>query len=271
LVKEKEKLIGKGILASTCAIAWRIKATIAITLILFAAYFFFSQGNLFIEKNILLSMSFSAGTPFNIISYMLAHMSIWHLIVNVVSLVLFASIVELALSSKDVAGIFLFSAILTVAFFSFFNPGIALIGASAGVWGIMASGFVLNAKKAVAGLAIIITLFLFLFPVAEIVVQQQENSMVQNNAELETSLVEAIETGNKEREAIIAIEKKQVETELKEFGESKQLAAGAKIDPFLHSYAAIFGIFYLLLFRRKETEKCVRNQKLFRVFHRTKH
>ena len=270
LVKKNRKLKGNGILARTCAIAWRLKATIAITLILVAAYFFFSQGSLFIEKSMLLSMSFSAGNPFNLISYTLAHMSIWHLMVNVLSLVLFASIVELALSSKDVAGIFLFSAVFTVAFFSFFNPGIALIGASAGVWGIMASGFVLNAKKAVAALAIIVALFLFLFPAAAFVVQQYENAMVQKNAELGTSLAKAVEAGDRELETKIAAEKKEAEAELKGFGESRQLAAVTKIDPLLHSYAAIFGIVYLLLFRRKETEKCVRKQRLFRFFHRAK-
>jgi len=267
-LKDKRKMKSKGFLTRAGAIVWRLKATIAIALILVAAYFFFSQGNLFIEKNMLLSMSFSAGNTFNIISYMLAHMSIWHLMVNVVSLVLFASIVELALSSKDVVGIFLFSAILTVVFFSFFIPGIALIGASAGVWGIMASGFVLNVKKAVAALVIVVVLFLLLFPAAAFVVQQYENSMLQKNAELGTSLTKAVEAGDRELEIVIAAEKRVTETVLKEFGESKQLAAGANIDPFLHCYAAIFGIAYLLLFRRKETEKCVRKQRVFNGFQR---
>jgi len=272
LVKKKLKRKSKsdGSLAKIGAIVWRLKATIAIALILIFAYFFFSQGSLFIEKNALLSMSFSAGNSFNIISYMLAHMSIWHLIVNVVSLVLFATIVELALSSKDVAGIFLFSAILTVVFFSFFNPGIALIGASAGVWGIMAASFVLNAKRAIAALAIIVALFLFLFPAAAIAIQQYEVIMVQKNTELGTALATAIETGDYETAAVIAVEKTETETELKEFSESKKLAAETSIDPFLHSYAAIFGIIYLLIFRRNETKECVRKQRLVSIFHKTK-
>ncbi len=253
------------------AIIWRLKATIVIALILIAAYFFFSQGSLFIEKNALLSMSFSAGSPFNIISYMLAHMSIWHLIVNVVSLVLFATVIELALSSRDVAGIFLFSAIFTVAFFSFFNPGIALIGASAGVWGIMAASFILNAKRAVAALAIVVALFLFLFPAAAIVVEQYEGMMLQQSIELETALANAVETGDQERVAVITVEKIEAEAKLIEFDESKQLAAKTIIDPFLHTYAAIFGIAYLFLFRRKKTEKCIRKQRLFSIFHKTKH
>ncbi len=266
----KRKPKSKGTLVSVGTIVWRLKATIVIALILIVAYFFFSQGNLFIEKGALLSMSFSAGNPFNIISYMLAHMSIWHLIVNVVSLVLFATIVELALSSKDVVGIFLFSAILTVLFFSVFNPGIVLIGASAGVWGIMAASFILNTKRTIAALAIIVALFLFLFPAAAIVVQQYETVIVQKNVELETALVTAVKTGNQERAASIAVEKSETEKELKEFGESKKLAAETIIDPFLHSYAAIFGIVYLFIFRRKETKECVRKQRLFSIFHKTK-
>ncbi len=272
LVKKKLKRKSKSnwSLAKIGAIVWRLKATIVIALILIAAYFFFSQGSLFIEKNALLSMSFSAGNPFNIISYMLTHMSIWHLMVNVISLVLFATIVELALSSKDVVGIFLFSASLTVVFFSFFNPGVALIGASAGVWGIMAASFVLNAKRAVAALAIVVVLFLFLFPAATIIVEQYEGMMLQKNTELETALATAVETGNTGRAAVIAVKKTEAETELKKFVESKQLAAEARIDPFLHSYAAIFGIAYLFIFRRKETKECVRKQRLFSIFHKTK-
>ena len=266
----KRKSKSNGALTSVGAIIWRLKATIIIALVLIAAYFFFSQGNLFIETSTLLSRGFSVGNPFNIISYMLVHMSIWHLMVNVVSLVLFATIVELALSSRDVVGIFLFSAVLTVVFFSVFNPGIALIGASAGVWGIMASSFILNAKRAVAALAIVVALFLFLFPAAAIIVQEYETAMLQKNTELETALTTAVETGNTERAAVIAVEKSEAEAELKEFSQSKQLAAETIIDPFLHSYAAIFGIAYLFIFRRKETEKCVRKQKLFGFFHKTK-
>lgn len=272
MVKKKLKRKSKNnrSLAKIGAVVWKLKATIVVALILIAAYFFFSQGSLFIEKNALLSMAFSAGNPFNIISYMLAHMSIWHLMVNVVSLVLFATIIELALSSKDVVGIFLFSAIFTIVFFSFFNPGIVLIGASAGVWGIMAASFVLNAKRAVAALAIIIALFLFLFPAAVIIVQQYEAVMVQKNTELGTALETAIETGNIEKAEAIKVKKIEAETELKEFSESKQLAAETIIDPFLHSYAAIFGIAYLFLFKRKETKECVRKQRLFSIFHKTK-
>jgi len=266
----KKKPGNRSVLSQVLAIIWRLKATIVIALILITAYFFFSQGSLFIEKNALLSMAFSVENPFNIISYMLAHMSVWHLMVNIVSLVLFATIVELALSSKDVVGIFLFSTILTVVFFSFFNPGIVLIGASAGVWGIMAASFVLNAKRAVAALAIIVALFLFLFPAAAIIVQQYETVIVQKNTELETALATAVKTGNMEKAEEIKVEKMVAEAELKEFSESKQLAAETIIDPFLHSYAAIFGIAYLFLFRRKKTKECIRKQRLFSIFHKTK-
>ena len=52
------------------------KATIGLAGLLVFSYVYFSQGNLFIEKNTLVSMAFSIWQPSNIIFYMLMHMSI---------------------------------------------------------------------------------------------------------------------------------------------------------------------------------------------------
>jgi len=43
--------------------------------------------------------------------------------------------------------------------------------------------------------------------------------------------------------------------------ESKEFASEADVDPFLHAYAAFFGIAFLLLFRRKKTLAYVKTHR----------
>lgn len=249
-------------LAKTVSVAKRFKATILLTAILVVSYLVLSQGNLFIERELLLALSFSLGRPLNMLSYMVSHMSLWHLAVNVVSLLLFAAIVEVSLSSRDVFGIFLFSGALTVAIFSLLNPGAELIGASAGVSAIMTSAFVLNVRKAIVYLVIVLVLFLLAFPGINFVVQWQEDVLAQENQELASQLGKAVETGNQEAVVRITNQKRTVEREISSFEESKELASSVEVDPFLHSYAAALGAVYLLLFRKGKTIALVKKQKL---------
>jgi membrane associated rhomboid family serine protease len=245
------------------AIAKRFRATIALALILVVAYFLLSQGNLFIQKSLLSQLSFSLAKPLNFIAYTVSHMSLWHLAANLVSLLFFSAIVELSLKWKHVLGIFLFSAVLTVLIFSFLNPFSEIAGASAGVWGLMAAAFVLDVKKAALAMAAVIVLILLLFAGIELVVSQRENSLVQKNVEIETALAEAVESGNVGRANQLAAERVVAARQLENFTESSESAAEANLDMFLHSYAGILGIAYLLLFRQEETKKAIKKHSIF--------
>jgi len=248
----------------------KVKVTLLLALVLALAYFSLSQGNLFIEKMLLESLSFSTARPFNIVLYMFTHMSVWHLAVNVLSLLFFAAVFELALSGRDVAGCFFFSGILTVGFFSAFNPGVSLVGASAGVWGVMAGSFVLDAKKAIAGFAVIVLLLLLVFPAAEFVVRAEEQALESRQKELETKFNSAVAEGKTEEAEKIYVERIKVGEKASGFIRSREFAAKAKIDPFLHSYAAFFGIAYLMLFKRRETMKAIKKQKVLGFLKRGK-
>lgn len=254
--------MGKGVLALVACAARCFKASIALALLLLVCYFLLSYGSLFIGKSQLVSLSLNAVKPFNIISYMVVHMSVWHLAVNLVSLLLFAAVVEAALSPRDAFGIFFFSGMATGALFSLLNPGIALIGASAGVCGLMASAFVLNARQSLAVLGIVVVVFLLAFPLFGLLVQGEQHYLVQKNVELGSVLSNAIKSGDEEKVKAVAGQKAIAEAELKSFSESKNFASGVEIDPFLHSYAAIFGVVYLLAFRRKQTMAAVKKQRI---------
>ena len=242
--------------------AKRIWVTIGLALALILSYFLFSQGTLFIEKMLFQALSFSMARPFNIVLYMFVHMSVWHLAVNVLTLLFFAAILELTLSGRDVAGCFLFSGALTVGLFSIFNPGISLIGASAGVWGIMAGAFVLDVRKTLVGFVIIALVLLLVFPAAEFVVKAEEHALENRENALETEFNTAVIEGKISEAERIAEEREKVMIKATKFGESREFAAKAKVDPFIHAYAAFFGIVYLLLFRKKETMNAIKRQNV---------
>ncbi len=237
------------------------KAAIALTGLLVFSYFAFSQGNLFLGKNMLLSLSFSFSRPLSLVLYMFAHISPWHLAANAVMLGFFAAIVEKSLSSRDVFGIFLLCGILTASLFSYFNPAVALVGASAGTVGLMAAAFVLDLKKTVAVLAFAAGLYLLLFSGISLAIEGKENSLASEAETLERDLNKAIESGDTEMVRIIVVKKDVVQRQIVTLEEGKETASGVDIDPFIHSYAGIFGIAYILLFRRKETLAAVKRQK----------
>jgi len=251
--KIEDKKNPKSNLSKIFALIMRFRATVAIALLLALGYFLLSQGSLFIPKELLVSLSFGGFKPLNLLSYMFAHMSIWHLALNLIMLLAFAGIVEEALSPKDVAGIFFFSGFLTVAAFSFFYPFVSLFGASGGVFGLMACAFVLKPKKALYALAWAMVLLLIAFPLLGLAVQMQEGAFAQANQAKESKLAAAIQSGNQQKIAIASIESEKAGQALAGFNESEDFASGAETSYFLHSFAAIFGIAYLLLFKRKET------------------
>jgi len=238
------------------------KATLLIAIALTMGYLWLSQGSLFVDKNTLVSLAFSLNQPLNIMSYMLTHMSLWHLAVNVFSLLLFASIVESNLGPGDVLGIFLFSGMTTVALFVLINPGTTLMGASAGVWGLMSSAFVLDARKAFASLGILLALFLLVFPATTVAIEAYREGLNQKNLEYGEQLREAVSSGKEKAIAEASEKKKVVEKEVREFSESKQFASEAEVDPFLHTYAGIMGLAFLAIFRRKRTIEAMKKQKI---------
>jgi len=240
----------------------RFRATFGLAALLVLAYFALSQGNLFIEKSLLEAFSFSALRPLNIVFYMFTHMSVWHLAVNVAALLFFAAIVETRLSWKDVFGTFFFSGVLTVLFFLALYPNVSLVGASAGVWGIMASAFVLDVRKALLGFGVIVVVVLIVFPLGEFAVLGRQAQLEGTISELEAVRRAAAESGNTEAAARAAGEKAAAQESAQKLLESKKFASEAVVDPFLHSYAAFFGILYLLVFRRAGMMKLIKEQKL---------
>jgi len=125
----------------------------------------------------------------------------------------------------------------------------------------MASAFVLDLKKTLALMAVILILFVPIFSGLSLAIDVQQVSLEEKSGVLENELETAIETGQRGKAAIISSEKRTVEEKIERLEEGKSFASGIEIDPFLHSYAAVFGMVYLIAFRRKQTMDAVAKQK----------
>ena len=150
--------------------------------------------------------------------------------------------------------------------FIIFNPNTSLIGASAGISGIIGSAFVLKPKQAIVGLiavAIIVNIVIFASQI------NIDNLLEQKKADI--SIVE--------QEIIIATEKNDIEKveSLKPLLDQKKietfkLEEGIRIqsltptDTLVHSAGALVGILYLIFFRKKEFVQGLKEYKpLFRL------
>jgi len=117
-------------------------------------YFFLSGGLFYLSDEAVASASFGAAQPEGILSHAFLHVGFFHLIGNLVPLVIFALLLETALVATDVVVLFVLSAVLASGLFSLVNPGAFLIGSSAGVSGLMTAatiGWTWRAPKLTMG------------------------------------------------------------------------------------------------------------------------
>jgi membrane associated rhomboid family serine protease len=135
------------------------KITILLSLLTIAVYFLLSGGEPYIPVGKLSWLGFSVSNPIGAITYPFIHISIVHLLGNVLAFFLAGIIVENAIKGKDLLELYLLCGVLSAALYIFFFQNVVLIGASGAVAGIIFAGFLLDMKKMVlfSVLAVILT------------------------------------------------------------------------------------------------------------------
>ncbi len=123
--------------------------TTALTLGLLLAYFALSGDTPYIPSSLLYSLSSSLRNPLSLFSYLFVHVGIIHLVGNIIPFILFALVLESTVKSRHVVFVFLFTGALAGLAFALTNPFITLIGASAGISGLMAAAMVLRPKQSI--------------------------------------------------------------------------------------------------------------------------
>jgi len=230
-----------------------VRASAGIVLVIFLAYLVLSGGGYFIPAEKIVSMGFGLSQPHNIFSFLLVHTGYVHLLANIVSIAVFAVLVERVLGSRATVFIFLFAQYGAAVVFSVLNPNTVLVGASAGASGLMAAGLALRPARGVAAIVILLIAMNMVFiPLSSAVLEQHKEGIAAEELGLGSQIDEAVERGDDE--AATALNKSLMEGRERmrgiEAGELMQ--EKTPTDFWIHGYAAFFGVLYLFAFRREK-------------------
>ncbi|MFQ5405910.1 MAG: rhomboid family intramembrane serine protease [Candidatus Micrarchaeia archaeon] len=140
-------------------------ATLLLCVSIVGVYFFLSQGAAYIPNQEFYNLAATTikNAQTGVLSHLFIHVSLEHLVGNLVPLLIFGALLEFGVAGFDVFVIFFSSGLLTGAFFSFLNPGTPLAGASAAISGVMGAALSLSPRKALVLLIAVPLSLSFLF------------------------------------------------------------------------------------------------------------
>ncbi len=252
--------------------AWKriepFKATIALTVVLIAAFVFLSNAELFIPTEKIKQLAFNQWvSPQNIFWFWLVHAGFPHLVANALGLLIFGALVEKHLKSRHLLQLFFVSAIGAPLIFTFFFPKIELVGASGGIAGLIASSLVLEPKKSI--LALIALLLLIGGSAAFLATEldsQQKN--LQNQAQqTQVDLNKAVQEKNVEQQLQLEKQLRELRGKHEQIQQTRQFQETIPIENRVHGIGAILGIVYLVLAVpetvRKQIKKITRETRGF--------
>ncbi len=231
--------------------------TLLLSAVIAGVYFFLSQGAPYIagEKFFPFAAVTNGDGQAGIFSHMFLHVGLQHLIGNLVPLLLFGAVIEIAVGALDVLAIFLVSGILSGMLFSFLNPGTPLVGASAGIAGLMGGALVVRPRHSLALLLLTpVVLSLAFVPAASVATEQYSQGVSQKAQELSQQIA-VLEKQNKTAEAaVVSRELGQVKQREAVFFEGRAREGQAQTSLYVHLFGAILGACYLAAFRKKSLE-----------------
>lgn len=226
------------------------------TIVLFAAvagaYFYLSGGQLFMSDDVLGTYALQPSQPASFFSYGFVHVGVLHLAGNLVPFLAFAFLAE-AVIGAQLFLVFLLAGVVGGAAFLLFSPGVALVGASAGISGLLGVAFSARPKaSAVALLAMPFAVYLLVFPAANALISSQQNFFFERQAFF-SEQSEEFEAQNKAVEATVAAEKAaeaQAHAERLSSGESREKST--QTDALVHFVGVIVGFFYVFAFHHEK-------------------
>ncbi len=231
--------------------------TIALSVAMLASYFALSSETAYITEANLDQLALNPQNPISVVTHLFIHVGIFHLLGNLLPLMAFAFVLEMVLLSWDIVAIFLISGTISSLLFALGNPGVPLIGASAGISGLL-SATVLTKPKAALVLLVLTPILIqaVLFPGAQFATLAYQSSLEESRQELGEELVQAVEL-NKTPEIITQINRTLVQTEekIEITSVGKEREEKTPTDFMVHLYGAITGAFYVYFLKRKSLKE----------------
>ncbi|MFH0971254.1 MAG: rhomboid family intramembrane serine protease [Candidatus Micrarchaeota archaeon] len=228
-------------------------ATALLTAVVLLSYWMLAAGTPYITDENLDQFALNPAQPLSLISHLFIHVGIFHLIGNLAPLIFFGLALEFALLSADVVLIFLISGMGASFLFAITNPGVPLIGASAGISGMLSAVLLVKPKAALVLLiATPLLISLVFFPAAEFGGKFFEQNLEEKKAVAEQKLTDAVRT-NQTPQVIQQINQtlQKTEEQIVVTEEGKEREAETPTDFMVHVYGAIIGGFYVYTFKRQ--------------------
>ena len=232
-------------------LVFKFKATIFITLLVLAAFVFFSNATYFIEVQQLLKLGLTSFQLQNAVHYMLIHVGYRHLAVNLVSLIAFSLVVEYCLGSRHAFAVFWISGIISGIIYVLIYPNIALIGSSAGIAGLLGAGFVSDWKKSFKALiAMLIIVTFFVLPITSGSFELFKKEIVEKEQIIEQDLNQAIEQKDLNKAADLNKSLQETRQTIEQTLEGEEFAGITPTSNEIHAFGAIIGIAYALALKK---------------------
>lgn len=234
--------------------------TFTLTLAILLTYWALSSNTPYIASASLRELALNSGNAYSIITHLFVHVGIFHLIGNLIPLILFGLALEGAILSIDVVLIFLMAGTGASLLFSIINPAIPLIGASAGISGVLSSVMLLRPKMALALLiATPLAISFVVFPALDFAGKFYDQNLAEKKVQLSNELTTAVKL-NQTPKVIMQLNQtlQKTEKQIEITQQGKQREASTPSDFLVHVYGAIIGGLYILFFKRKalkESEK----------------
>lgn len=229
-------------------------ATIFVGAGLLFSYFYLSGGLLYLPDSSLNNLAAGAGnSPLGLVTHLLSHVGIIHLAGNLLPLLAFGFLLELFTSSADVLFVFFSSGVLASAFFSALNPGIALVGASSGVSGLIGASVAIRPKLALPLLLATPLFFNFaMLPLLSTASANQQATLFQQANELNHTFTELAHDQKSQEAAQVKTRLSQAEERKRVVEEGVRREAKTRADFFVHLLGVAFGVAYVFSFKKRE-------------------
>ncbi|MFH1257553.1 MAG: rhomboid family intramembrane serine protease [Candidatus Micrarchaeota archaeon] len=215
-------------------------------------YLLLSAETPYITEEGLDKFSLNPNEPLSVVTHLFIHVGIFHLIGNIVPLLLFALVLESAAVAIDVFLIFFASGIIASLLFQLTNQGVPLIGASAAISGLLSATMLVKPKKALFLLIVTpILISAVLYPAADYGEKFFKENLEDKRVAQEMTLTKAIEEG-KPPEVIMQINQTLQATSEKIAitQEGQEREESTPSDFMVHIYGALIGAFYIYFLKR---------------------
>ncbi|MBI5226575.1 rhomboid family intramembrane serine protease [Candidatus Micrarchaeota archaeon] len=226
-------------------------ATLVLTVAVLAVYFFSSSGNLYPDSSLVGQHAYGASNPLALIFSLFFHIGARHLVSNLLPLVAFCFLLEMSLPSRHAFLVFFASGILSAFVFSILNPSSFLVGASAGVAGLMTAGALLRPKWGVLVLiAVPFVLGVVALPLVDWAASASFSALGVKTSELRVEADRLQAAGQTQAAASVRAQAEAINATLAQQESVRAQEAVATPDEIVHLVGALAGVLYVLVFFR---------------------